>query len=252
MPTSATRSMADLWPDSTTWPGSLSLATSQTSPCAASAAIFAATSIVTPSNAAIAPTPTGTAFCMACPRSFNSRAASPIENVPAAANAEYSPRLCPATNLTLSLSLKPCSASSTRMTAILTAISAGWAFSVSVKISPGPDHMISESFCPRAASTSSNTARAAGNASANVLPIPTAWLPCPGKINARAMAIVLLSYRRPFTTAPSRAHHHGAGGLSSGSRVDAETVRNPETPSNRLKKNSHACHNSSSWPRRSV
>ena len=39
----------------------------------------------------IAPWPTGTAFCMACPRSFNKRAVSARLNAPAAARAEYSP-----------------------------------------------------------------------------------------------------------------------------------------------------------------
>src|SRR5262249_37431829 len=33
-------------------------------------------------------------------------------------------------------------------------------------------------------STSSNTCRAAGKASASALPMPTAWLPCPGNTNA--------------------------------------------------------------------
>ncbi len=46
--------------------------------------------------------------------------------------------------------------------------------------------MIADSFSPSAASTSSNTARAAGNASASALPMPTAWLPCPGNTNAAA------------------------------------------------------------------
>ena len=39
-------------------------------------------------------------------------------------------------------------------------MSAGWAFSVSVKVSIGPLNMISESFWPSAASTSSKTSRA--------------------------------------------------------------------------------------------
>ena len=63
--------------------------------------------------------------------------------------------------LDLILELKPCSLSSTRITAIDTAISAGCAFSVSVRVSFGPSHMISDRFWPSAASTSSNTSRAA-------------------------------------------------------------------------------------------
>ena len=44
--------------------------------------------------------------------------------------------------------------------------------------------MMAVSLSPNAASTSSNTARAAGKASASALPIPTTWDPCPGKVNA--------------------------------------------------------------------
>ncbi len=50
------------------------MATVQTSPSAAAAAIFCASSRSAPSSAAIAPTPTGTAACIACPRSFSSLA----------------------------------------------------------------------------------------------------------------------------------------------------------------------------------
>jgi len=45
-----------------------------------------------PRSAAIAPCPTGTACCMARPRSCRSRAASDREKVPTAQRAEYSPR----------------------------------------------------------------------------------------------------------------------------------------------------------------
>ena len=79
---------------------------------------------------------------------------------------------------------KPASVSSTRKVAIETAISAGWVFSVSCSLSAGPSQMVWVSFSPSAASTSSNTVLAAGKASASALPIPTAWEPCPGKVNA--------------------------------------------------------------------
>ncbi len=65
---------------------------------------------------------------------------------------------------------------------------AGWAFAVSVSSSAGPSNIRPESFCDSAASTSSRTARACGKASASALPMPTAWLPCPGNTNARAMS----------------------------------------------------------------
>ena len=45
----------------------------------------------------MAPSPTGTAFCIAWPRSFRSRAASASCRAPAAASAEYSPSEWPAT-----------------------------------------------------------------------------------------------------------------------------------------------------------
>ena len=179
----AARSTALLAPEITACVGSLSLASWHTSPCAASAASFSPASLPTPSSAAMAPCPTGTAACIACPRIFRSRAASATLSAPAAASAEYSPSEWPATYLTLSARRKPFS-SSTRITASETAISAGWAFSVSVRVSSGPLNMISESFWPSAASTSSNRARAVACALASSAPMPTAWLPCPGKTNA--------------------------------------------------------------------
>src|SRR5690349_21585713 len=48
--------------------------------------------------------------------------------------------------------------------------------------------MIAESFWPSASSTSSKTARASGKASPRSLPMPTAWLPCPGNVNAMAIS----------------------------------------------------------------
>ena len=51
-----------------------------------------------PITAAIAPVPTGTASCMYWPRARTVRTASDKLKAPAATSAEYSPRLCPATN----------------------------------------------------------------------------------------------------------------------------------------------------------
>ena len=89
---------------------------------------------------------------------------SVMVKAPAAASAEYSPSEWPATNCASRLRSTPASASSTRMTASDTAISAGCAFSVSVSLSAGPSHMIAVSLSPSAASTSSNTARAGAKA----------------------------------------------------------------------------------------
>jgi len=112
------------------------------------------------------------------------RAVSLILRLPAAASAEYSPSECPATKAASLPTVKPASLSSTRKVAIETAIRAGCAFSVSCNVSAGPPQMVAVSFSDSAASTSSNTARAAGKASASALPMPTACEPCPGKVNA--------------------------------------------------------------------
>ena len=65
----------------------------------------------------MAPTPTGTAFCMARPRVRNSRAVSEMLRLPAAASAEYSPSECPATKAASRPTEKPASVSSTRKVA---------------------------------------------------------------------------------------------------------------------------------------
>ena len=62
----------------------------------------------------MAPTPTGTAFCMARPRVRSRRAVSLMLRLPAAASAEYSPSECPATNAASRPTEKPASVSSTR------------------------------------------------------------------------------------------------------------------------------------------
>ena len=129
----------------------------------------------------MAPAPTGTARCMARPRRFSRRAASRRLRAPAAARAVYSPREWPATKAALSESLNPPSLSSTASTARLTAIRAGWAFSVRVRSASGPSNMSRVRRCPRASSISSKTRRAEPKASASARPIPTAWDPWPGK-----------------------------------------------------------------------
>ena len=86
--------------------------------------------------------------------------------------------------------------------------------------------MMAVSFSPSAASTSSNTALAAGKVSASALPIPTAWEPCPGKVNAAVIGApesrckspkfgrktpmrVALSSAGPSTTRPFRLRRAG-------------------------------------------
>ena len=90
---SMARSTAAFSPEMTILPLLLSLATTQTptSDPAAAAASARARSVLGPISEAIAPCPTGTARCIAWPRSFSSRAVSDSEIAPAAASAEYSP-----------------------------------------------------------------------------------------------------------------------------------------------------------------
>ncbi len=75
------------------------------------------------------------------------------------------------------------------MTARLTAISAGWVFSVSVRSRSNPSNISRDSFCDSASSISWNVSRAAGNASASARPMPTACEPWPGKTKARVMCV---------------------------------------------------------------
>jgi len=104
--------------------------------------------------------------------------------VPAAASALYSPSEWPATTTAFWRRATPPSFSSTRSTARECAIRAGWVFSVRMSSSPGPSNIRRESFCFRVSSTSSNTSRAAEKAPARSRPMPTAWLPWPGKMKA--------------------------------------------------------------------
>ena len=185
---SMARATAAAVPEITTLPALLSLATAQTPTSAptAAAASASATSVFGPISAAMAPSPTGTARCIASPRRRSSRAVSASVSAPAAASAEYSPSEWPATKPAFSTGT-PNSRSSVRETARLMAISAGWVFSVRVRVSIGPSRISFESFSPSASSTSSNTSRAVAKASARSAPMPTAWLPCPGKMKAKVM-----------------------------------------------------------------
>ena len=99
---------------------------------------------------------------MAWPRSRSSRAVSASVSAPAAASAEYSPSEWPATKARPLDRRRRTRVSSARTTARLTAISAGWAFSVRVSVSIGPSRISLESFSPSASSTSSNTSRGGG------------------------------------------------------------------------------------------
>src|ERR1044071_8950363 len=105
--------------------------------------------------------------------------------------------------------------SSTRTMASDKAMMAGWAFSVRVRSASGPSHISLLSFWDKASSTSWNTWRAALKASASSLPMPTFWLPWPGKRKALVIAgrdksrgarQVKLGKERP----PDHDHRHPA------------------------------------------
>ena len=87
-------SMASGAPAMTTWPGPLWLA-SQTSPPVRLQAMRTSSSS-RPRTAAMVPSRSSAAACMASPRSVTSRTALAKSSTPAAVRAEYSPRLWPA------------------------------------------------------------------------------------------------------------------------------------------------------------
>src|SRR5215467_8945103 len=61
---------------------------------------------------------------------------------------------------------------------------AGCAFSVRKRSDSGPSHISLDSRWESTSSTSSKVSRAGAKASAKALPMPTLWLPCPGKMKA--------------------------------------------------------------------
>src|SRR5215472_7506121 len=222
---SPARATEALVPEMTTCPGALSLATTQTGFDSASGAVStasletcSASSTSAPRSALIAPSPTGTACCIARPRNFNKRAASASVSAPVAARAVYSPSECPATSLAWRARSSRASCSRMRIIAMLAAMIAGCAFSVSVRSLSGPCHITRDRRCESASSTSSKTALAGVNASANTFPMPIAWLPCPGKMNARVM--VTDTNQRPPDKSSGQTTDHES--LSNASRFNTE------------------------------
>ena len=117
---------------------------------------------------------------MARPRSRTSLVTSPTSTESAAAIAAYSPTLWPITTSGFTFSLA-CTARSAASDAVT---SAGWVMSVSESRSIGPSKHTLRRSKSTSAEASSNTALASGNALAISRPMPTRWLPCPGKQNA--------------------------------------------------------------------
>ena len=167
-------STASAWPAMTIWPGPLKLAGTTTRPVWVWAVRQAASTsaALTPRMAAMAPTPTGTATCMARPRSRTVATAAPKVRAPAATRALYSPREWPATKSGLGRR-----APKARTTMVLWVRMAGWVCSVSFSWSSGPWAISAERGNPRTSSASWSTAWAAGSAAARSTPMPTAWEP---------------------------------------------------------------------------
>ena len=148
-------------PEITTWLGSLSLATVQTSPSRGGIGDLLRQREVGAEQrrhrALRRPAP---------PAASPGRAASAAwrwsrdRTSPPRTSAEYSPRLWPATKLAAFLRSTPPSLVSVRNTASEWAMIAGCAFSVSLSSSSGPSRISRNRFWPSASSTSSNTSRA--------------------------------------------------------------------------------------------
>ncbi len=164
-------------PDSTTWPGALSLAICTAPLASAFSTTRSANSISAPIKAAIAPSPTGTAACIASPLIRSNLAPVDMSKTPTAERAEYSPSEWPATKSPNSASDLPLCSLIAATTASELANKAGCAFAVSVNSSAGPSAIRADSFCPRASSTCASTSRAAFDADANETAIPGACDP---------------------------------------------------------------------------
>jgi len=106
---------------------------------------------------------------MSRPRVRVSVSASSNDSAPAATHAEYSPRLCPATNA----GVRPV-ASTSLSAATLCVSSAGCVFTLFFNSSAGPFQHRFESAKPSTRSAVANASSASGNASASALPMPTA------------------------------------------------------------------------------
>ena len=126
-----------------------------------------------PRMAAMPPCCSSAAYCMSLPRSLTNRAPSAMLNAPAT-RAVYSPRLCPAIKAGAGIRSFPNASSMARRQAMLTVMIPGWVLTVLVNSSSGPSKKMRDTAAPRASSTSSKTALAAGELWYSSRPIPTA------------------------------------------------------------------------------
>ena len=176
------RSTAAFAPAMTIWPGALRFAALTTSPCAASAHACAIASASSPITAAIAPSPAGTASCMACARRRTSGTASVSVSTSAATSAAYSPRLCPATHC----GTLPPAARQARQTAMPAVSISGWVLTVSASSLAGPSAHSCQRSWPRASEASRKVSRMTALSPYSCI-MPTDCEPWPGNTNANAM-----------------------------------------------------------------
>ena len=157
------RSIAPLWPDSTTWLGSLSLATVHTSPCGRGIGdLLRQRDVGAEQRGHRADADRDRRLHRLSAQLEQPRRVA-RSNAPAAHSALYSPRLCPATkSRRLRQRRRRPRASARRTPRSHCAMIAGCAFSVSVSSSSGPSRIRRNRFWPSASSTSSNTSRAHG------------------------------------------------------------------------------------------
>ncbi len=99
--------------------------------------------------------------------------------------AAYSPTLWPTTTS----GLMPSRSWIARSAASDVATSAGWVTSVSDSSSIGPSKHTLRRSKSSSSDASSNTAAASGNCATRSRPMPTRWLPCPGKQNATLLIL---------------------------------------------------------------
>src|SRR5215475_1976779 len=92
--------------------------------------------------------------------------------------------------------------------AVETVSRAGWVLTVRPSSSSGPSQQSVDRGKPSASSASSNVRRAAGEISAQALPMPGFWDPWPGKTNPIFLPVSALI----FFPATLPAHHVGAPG----------------------------------------
>ena len=133
------------------------------------------------------PRPTGTAFCMASPRRRRSRAVSAMVRRRPRQSAEYSPSEWPATKAASRARSSRASASQHADRGEAHGHQGRLGVGRQGQLGLGPLEHRAESFCDEGGIDLLEHGAGRGKASASALPMPTAWLPWPGKMKAVLM-----------------------------------------------------------------